>query len=109
MPMTVPRRLRWRNMCACPYTGFRGTLAFTKPYVLKGRLLMTDPQIVASPLRNSAFRRLFTAQVIALVGTGMTTVALTLLAYDMVQENAGAVLGAALAFKMVAYVVFAKQ
>lgn len=68
---------------------------------------MTDPQIVASPLRNSAFRRLFTAQVIALVGTGMTTVALTLLAYDMVQENAGAVLGTALAFKMVAYVVFA--
>jgi len=60
-----------------------------------------------SPLRNNAFRRLFSAQVIALVGTGMTTVALTLLAYDMVKENAGIVLGTALAFKMVAYVVFA--
>lgn len=60
-----------------------------------------------SPLANAAFRRLFTAQVIALVGTGLTTVALTLLAYDLVQENAGVVLGTALAFKMVAYVVFA--
>jgi len=68
---------------------------------------MTVQQFVASPLKNAAFRRLFIAQVIALVGTGMTTVALTLLAYDMVQENAGAVLGTALAFKMVAYVVFA--
>ncbi len=68
---------------------------------------MSDQLIVASPLKNPIFRRLFTAQVIALVGTGMTTVALTLLAYDMVQENAGAVLGTALAFKMVAYVIFA--
>lgn len=60
-----------------------------------------------SPLLNPAFRNLFAAQVIALVGTGLTTVALTLLAYDLVQENAGVVLGTALAFKMVAYVVFA--
>ena len=61
----------------------------------------------ASPLTNPVFRKLFTAQVIALVGTGLTTVALTLLAYDLAQENAGVVLGTALAFKMVAYVVFA--
>ncbi len=60
-----------------------------------------------SPLRNPVFRKLFTAQVIALVGTGMTTVALTLLAYDLAGENAGIVLGTALAFKMIAYVVFA--
>ncbi|MEE4186021.1 MAG: MFS transporter [Gammaproteobacteria bacterium] len=56
---------------------------------------------------NPVFRRLFTAQAIALVGTGLTTVALTLLAYDLAQENAGVVVGTALAFKMVAYVVFA--
>lgn len=61
----------------------------------------------ASPLQNPVFRRLFAAQVVALVGTGLTTVALTLLAYDLVRENAGIVLGTALAFKMVAYVVFA--
>ncbi len=62
---------------------------------------------VVSPLRSSEFRKLFAAQVIALVGTGLSTVALTLLAYDLVGGNAAAVLGTALAFKMIAYVVFA--
>jgi MFS family permease len=61
----------------------------------------------ANPLRDSRFRRLFSAQVIALVGTGLSTVALTLLAYDLVGGNAAAVLGTAMACKMVAYVVFA--
>jgi MFS family permease len=56
------------------------------------------------PLANSSYRRLFGAQVIALVGTGLTTVALTLLAYDLANENAGAVVGIALALKMVVYV-----
>jgi MFS family permease len=60
-----------------------------------------------NPLHNTGFRRLFAAQVIALVGTGLSTVALTLLAYDLVGENTAAVLGTALAFKMVAYVLFA--
>lgn len=60
-----------------------------------------------NPLANPSFRRLFAAQVIALVGTGLSTIALTLLAYDLVGGNAAAVLGTALAFKMVAYVVFA--
>lgn len=56
-------------------------------------------------LKNSTYRRLFTAQVVALVGTGLMTVALALLAYDLAGENAGAVLGTALAIKMTAYVV----
>ena len=60
-----------------------------------------------SPLRNPNYAKLFTAQVIALVGTGLTTVALTLLAYELAGGNAGVVLGTALAIKMVAYVVFA--
>ncbi|MGI9329106.1 MAG: MFS transporter [Gammaproteobacteria bacterium] len=60
-----------------------------------------------NPLGNSEFRKLFSAQVIALVGTGLSTVALTLLAYDLAGGNAAAVLGTALAFKMIAYVVFA--
>jgi MFS family permease len=60
-----------------------------------------------SPLLNTEFRKLFSAQVIALVGTGLTTVALTLLAYDLAGGNAGVVLGTAMAVKMVAYVVFA--
>ncbi|OQO90311.1 MFS transporter [Saccharomonospora piscinae] len=53
------------------------------------------------------YRHLFGAQVIALFGTGLTTVALGLLAYDLAGAGAGAVLGTALAIKMVAYVVLA--
>ncbi|TQM84428.1 putative MFS family arabinose efflux permease [Saccharothrix saharensis] len=53
---------------------------------------------------NRAYRRVFTAQVVALVGTGLATVALGLLAYDLAGPDAGAVLGTALAIKMVAYV-----
>ncbi|MDO9355528.1 MAG: MFS transporter, partial [Solirubrobacteraceae bacterium] len=58
----------------------------------------------AGPLANSVYRRLLAAQIVALAGTGVTTVALGLLAYDLAGKNAGAVLGAVLALKMVAYV-----
>jgi hypothetical protein len=57
-----------------------------------------------SPLAFRTYRHLFAAQVIALVGTGLTTVALALLAYDLAGGDAGLVLGAAFALKMVAYV-----
>ncbi len=55
-------------------------------------------------LANRAYRHLFAAQVIALVGTGLATVALGLLAFDLAGADAGAVLGTALAIKMIAYV-----
>lgn len=55
-------------------------------------------------LANRTYRHLFLAQVIALVGTGLATVALGLLAYQLAGADAGAVLGTALAIKMVAYV-----
>nr|WP_153404358.1 MFS transporter [Sinorhizobium meliloti] len=55
-------------------------------------------------MRNGTYRHLFLAQVIALIGTGLATVALGLLAYDLAGPNAGAVLGTALAIKMIAYV-----
>lgn len=58
-------------------------------------------------LRNPSFRRLFAAQIVALVGTGLATVALALLAYDLAETNAGAVLGTALAIKMAVYVLLA--
>ena len=57
-----------------------------------------------SVLANRTYRHLLAAQVIALVGTGLATVALGLLAYDIAGGNAGAVLGTALAIKMVAYI-----
>ncbi|MBL8579861.1 MAG: MFS transporter [Mesorhizobium sp.] len=55
-------------------------------------------------LANRTYRHLFFAQVIALVGTGLLTVALGLLAFNLAGENAGSVLGTALAIKMIAYV-----
>lgn len=60
-----------------------------------------------SPLRDRTYRRLFAAQVVALAGTGLSTVALALLAYDLAGGEAGLVLGTALALKMLAYVVIA--
>jgi len=55
-------------------------------------------------LRNRTYRHLLAAQVIALIGTGLATVALGLLAYELAGADAGRVLGTALAIKMVAYV-----
>ena len=57
-----------------------------------------------SVLANRTYRHLFAAQVIALIGTGLMTVALGLLAFKIAGDRAGAVLGTALAIKMVAYV-----
>jgi len=58
-------------------------------------------------LSNPTFRHLFAAQIVALLGTGLATVALGLLAWQLAGDNAGAVLSTALAIKMVAYVTLA--
>lgn len=58
-------------------------------------------------LRDQAYAKLFSAQMIALLGTGLLTVALGLLAFDVAGSNAGLVLGLALTVKMVAYVAVA--
>lgn len=63
--------------------------------------------LVLHVLRHPQFRKLYTAQVVALIGTGLLTVALGLLAYQVAGAQAGAVLGTALAIKMVAYVAVA--
>jgi MFS family permease len=55
-------------------------------------------------LANRTYRHLFAAQVVALAGTGLMTVALALLAFELAGADAGAVLGTALAIKMIAYV-----
>ncbi len=60
-----------------------------------------------SPLSNVTYRRLFAAQVVALLGTGLATVALGLLAHRLGGAGAGEILGIALAIKMVAYVAVA--
>ncbi|WP_108861646.1 MFS transporter [Ruegeria sp. Alg231-54] len=60
-----------------------------------------------SVLKNRVYRHLLAAQVVALMGTGLATVALGLLAFDLAGDAAGMVLGTALTIKMVAYVVVA--
>jgi len=65
---------------------------------------LESPLADPSPLADRVYRRLFSAQVIALAGTGLTTIALALLAFDLAGSAAGQVLGTALVLKMVAYV-----
>ncbi|MGV9414659.1 MFS transporter [Nocardia sp. NPDC003693] len=63
--------------------------------------------MITALLRNRDYLRLFTAQVSALFGTGLTTVALGLLAYELAGADATAVLGTALTIKMLVYVTVA--
>ena len=58
-------------------------------------------------LSNRTYRHLFAAQIVALLGTGLATVALGLLAYDLAGSDASLVLGTAFTIKMVAYVAVA--
>ena len=55
-------------------------------------------------MTNRTYAALFSAQVVALLGTGLLTVALGLLAYDLAGDRAGLVLGTAFTIKMVCYV-----
>lgn len=65
---------------------------------------LKDRPSLVTVLGNRTYRHLFAAQVIALVGTGLMTVALGLLAFQIAGNEAGAVLGTAFAIKMIAYV-----
>lgn len=56
-------------------------------------------------LTDRVYRHLFAAQATSLVGTGLMTVALGLLAYDLSGGRASVVLGTALGIKMVVYVL----
>lgn len=67
-------------------------------------LTHTVRSLMLEVLRNRTYRRLFSAQIVALIGTGMLTVALGLLAFDLAGGDAGIVLGIALTIKMLAYV-----
>lgn len=88
--------MRYRAVRSCVIIS-----AYVRTYALDWFLTML------SVLKNSTYRRLFSAQVVALLGTGLLTVALGLLAFDLAGKNAGAVMGTALTVKMAAYVGFA--
>ena len=55
-------------------------------------------------LSHPVYRRLLLAQILSVLGSGLTTIALGLLAFELAGGDAGVVLGTALALKMVAYV-----
>ncbi|HBS22379.1 MAG TPA: MFS transporter, partial [Thalassospira sp.] len=57
-----------------------------------------------SVLSDRRYRNLFLAQISSLLGTGLATVGLSLLAFDLAGADAGMVLGTAFAIKMIAYV-----
>lgn len=54
--------------------------------------------------RNQNYIRLLAAQIISLIGSGVSSVCLALLAYNLAGNNAGMVLSIAFAIKMVAYI-----
>ncbi len=58
-------------------------------------------------LKDRSYRHLFLAQLVALLGTGLATVALGLLAFDLAGESAAMVLATILTLKMVVYVTIA--
>ncbi len=54
--------------------------------------------------QNRDYLRLLSAQIISLVGTGMSSICLALLAYDLAEQDASMVLSIAFALKMLAYI-----
>jgi len=60
-----------------------------------------------SPFKDRNFLRLYLAQIVSLLGTGLATIALALIVFDQYPEQAGLILGAVLAVKMVAYLFVA--
>ena len=58
-----------------------------------------------SILKDKRFRHLFFAQILALHGTGLASIALALLAFDLTGQNAALLLSGIFTIKMLAYVI----
>src|SRR3954466_13465924 len=70
-----------------------------------------EPEAVATTTlwRNRDFRLLFSAQIISLLGSGVTTVGLALLAYQLTGGvSATAVIGNALTLRILAFLLFSQ-
>ena len=65
---------------------------------------VTYTQDMTGALLNVTYRKLLLAQILSVIGSGLTTIALGILAYELANEKAGQVLGFAFAIKMIAYV-----
>src|SRR3954462_14122269 len=67
------------------------------------------PRLNSSLWRNRNFRLLFSAQIISLLGSGVTTVGLALLAYQLTGgASATAVIGNALTLRILAFLLFSQ-
>lgn len=65
--------------------------------------------VATSVWRNASFRRLFAAQIISLLGSGVTTVGLALFAYQLTGgRGATAVVGNALMLRILAFLLFSQ-
>lgn len=65
--------------------------------------------ISAGLFRNRTYLLLFSAQLISLLGSGVTTVALALLAYQLTGgDNAGSIIGTALMLRILAFLIFSQ-
>lgn len=62
---------------------------------------------IFAPLKNRQYRLFFTAHSIALIGTGLSTIALALFAFKLDNSQAAQIISFALAVKMFAYIGFA--
>ena len=58
-----------------------------------------------SILKDKRFRHLYFAQILALHGTGLASIALALMAFDLTGQNAALLLSGIFTIKMLAYVV----
>lgn len=58
-------------------------------------------------IRHRVFRRLLISHVLALLGTGLATIALGFVAFDLAGDRSGSVLGTVLAIKMLSFAVVA--
>ncbi|MDK9738141.1 MFS transporter [Vibrio sp. D404a] len=65
---------------------------------------MNLPVVNASLWSNRDYVRLLLAQVVSLIGTGISSVCLALLAYELAESEASTVLSIAFALKMLAYI-----
>lgn len=62
---------------------------------------------IFAPLQNKQYRLFFSAHTIALIGTGLSTIALALFAYNIDNSRAAEIISFALAAKMIAYICVA--
>ena len=65
---------------------------------------VTYTRDMTGALLNVTYCKLLLAQILSVIGSGLTTIALGILAYELANGKAGQVLGFAFAIKMIAYV-----